>query len=117
MPRWSRRKSREGPVRHFITLIGCLVFATAGELLLVSGGLHPATVVAVSFGGLVIAACAATLVSRTEDLSADQVVLQRITLPVTPSQAPSASSYPRTRSGFVGGGISTSVSFSKPKRL
>lgn len=38
------------------------------------------------------------------------------TRPATPAQAPGFSSRPRTRSGFVGGGISTASSLAKPKR-
>jgi hypothetical protein len=37
---------------------------------------------------------------------------QGATRPSTPSQSP----YPNTRSGFVGGGISTPASFANPKR-
>ena len=39
-----------------------------------------------------------------------------VTRPATPSQAPAFRARPSTRSGFVGGGISTPVSLRKPKR-
>lgn len=46
--------------------------------------------------------------------SRDYWSFQRDTLPVTPAQAFGLSDTPSTRSGFVGGGISTPVSFSNP---
>ena len=40
----------------------------------------------------------------------------RVTAPVTPAQASCTSSSPSTRSGLVGGGITTASSLRKPKR-
>lgn len=100
-------------MRYFMGLSLSLGLGAIGVFFLVAAGLPAGTVVAATFAGVVIAGLVALLIAR----SGYQEALQRTTRPVTPSHVPSVSSYPRTRSGFVGGGISTSVSFSNPKRL